>query len=114
MTERRTSAAKDILTPDTQRLLENYGFVKEEFDQARDLEENRPDDDMGKERLNTDDRSGSKMVREDRPQNDMRPPEEFSKEVDRDAFDEKWFEEQLRAEAPESSPTREQEPEREP
>lgn len=125
MSERRTSAAKDILTPDTQRLLETYGVARNHFEHARDPMVSQQHVDLAREqdrddaraergsilekggdtlpefqppdRANDNERTGSKMVQEDRPKNDMRPPEEFAKASDRETFDKKWFEEQLRA-----------------
>ncbi|MEM6933590.1 MAG: hypothetical protein AAF526_08375 [Pseudomonadota bacterium] len=43
------------------------------------------------------DETGSKMVKEDQPNPQLKPSPEFAAAVDRQAFDQKWFEEQGRA-----------------
>ena len=142
MTERRTSAAKDILLPHEKALLETYGVMTNHFEHARDPMISEQHKDMayrqeldkareergsilsnGGERLpqhhepdrandNQPDQAGSKMVKDDRPKQDMRPPEQFAKATDREVFDQKWYEEQLRADAREQE--RERAPDREP
>lgn len=109
MVERRTSAAKDILTPDTERLLEQYGFVSQEFDQAREvsIEHQTPDE------ARTEDRAeGSRMVQDDGPKYDMRPPPEIAEGPDRETFDKKWFDEQVRSDQHKEDRGPEWEPER--
>lgn len=147
MAERRTSAAKDILTPREQAMLETYGVAVNHFDHARDPTISQQLKDMDRQKElekareergsiladggqfitepherpagvndNSRDQEGSKMVRDDRPKHDLRPPEEFAKASDRETFDKKWFEEQLRAEqnAPEQDRSYGREPDREP
>ncbi len=103
VTERRTSAAKDILTPDTERLLEQYGVVSEKFERAHDGPEPERDD--------REDHSGSSMVENDQPKPELRPPPEIANDVDRESFNERWFDEQRaadeRAEAREDGQDRE-------
>ena len=129
MAERTTSAAKDILTPREEALLENYGVARNHFEHARDPTISRQHIDLAREaaaqeardergsilaepgarhpefqqasQRGEDDRGGdqrdSKMVGEDRPRHDMRPPEEIARPSDRETFDRKWFEEATQA-----------------
>ena len=128
MTERRTSAAKDILTPRETALLDNYGIARNHFEHARDplisqqhidnaAEKARQDRlaDRGSildgnsrrlpqvefEQQNSEsgqgETSGSKMVKDDQPKLENRPPPELAKDSDREAFKEKWLQEQQRA-----------------
>lgn len=57
---------------------------------------------------------GSEMVKNDRPEHNMRPPEDFAKATDREIFDKKWFEEQARAAQNEPEPDRSYDRDREP
>lgn len=129
MAERTTSAAKDILTPREEALLENYGVARNHFEHARDPTISRQHTDLAREaaaqeardergsilaepgarhpefqkmaQRGEEDRGGdqrdSKMVGNDRPRHDMRPPEEIARPSDRETFDRKWFEEAAQA-----------------
>ena len=95
MAERTTSVAKDIhLTAREDAILETYGTSREAFDRARE-------DDPSRVYENAEARGGdgSQMVRDDRPSLDNRPPDEMARPVDREAFDERWGQEQERATA---------------
>lgn len=144
MSERRTSAAKDILTPSEQSMLETYGVAKNHFEHARDPMISQQHMDLAREQAaeqaraerggilaNGGDRlpeyhppsqqqgersqPGSQMVREDQPQHNMRPPEEFARAADRESFDTRWYQEYFRAQEQDvQPPERDREAEREP
>lgn len=82
---RRTSAAKDALSQRADNALERYGITTGAFNQARE------DDPSISHQVN------AQMVKNDRPSNDMRPPPDIARPVDRESFDERWRQEQERA-----------------
>jgi len=93
MAERTTSAAKEYLERRADRALERYDLTSQEaFNQARQ-------DQPTQEIANTNEQTaqGSEMVANDQPSLQPRPGEEIARPVDREAFDEKWAQEQERA-----------------
>ena len=94
MAERTTSVAKEVeLTPREEAILRTYETSRDAFDRARE-------DDPSRSYENSDVRGGdgSQMVEQDQPKPENRPPEEIARPVDRETFDQKWEQEQQRAE----------------
>lgn len=93
MSWKGTSVAKEALERRADATLERYGLTTEAFDNARqdqpsqDLE-NVPEQGKGE---------GSQMVANDQPELTPKPPPEIARPVDREAFNEKWENEQTRA-----------------
>ena len=88
-----TSVAKEALERRADATLERYGLTTQAFDQARQDQpsqghENNPEQRTGE---------GSQMVANDQPQHQPKPPAEIARPVDREAFDQRWENEQNRA-----------------
>lgn len=107
MAKAPNTAAREYLTPSEQSALEAYGITSAEFDRVRQ-EDRAPDMEAA-----NDPPSGSQMVKESQPRLEPRPPKELAKEVDREAFADRWAEELERArdEAPEQDKDHEHAPE---
>lgn len=90
MADRRTSVAKDVLEARIDSALERYGLAQEAFDHAR-----RDDPSISHENAHLRE---SSMVSNDRPQHNPRPDPKIARPVDREAFNERWSQEQLAAE----------------
>lgn len=98
MAERKTSEAKDILTPREEAILETYGIARNHFEHARDPLISKQHIDLAREEQQREGR-GSVMVREDAALPEHRPSDELARAVDRKAFDDRWQEEQEHAKA---------------
>ncbi|MCP5006718.1 MAG: hypothetical protein GY941_22655 [Planctomycetes bacterium] len=97
MADKTTSHAKEVEL-DSYKIsrLERYGYVKNQFDHARDPMISKQIKDMNREKTVEQGR-GSVMVKEDKPKLEPRPPKEISKEQDNKSFDDKWQREQVEA-----------------
>ncbi len=97
MADKTTSHAKDVqLDSYSASLLDRYGVAKNDFDHARDPLISQQIKDMNREKTDTQG-SGSKMVKEDKPKAEPKPPKEMAKEQDNKSFNEKWQKEQNEA-----------------
>lgn len=86
----RSDAHKQALNERTDQAMERYGFLSEEFEKSRD-------NDQEKTRTESREGAGSEMVNKDAPHPQPRPPSEISRPVDRDSFNNRWQEENKRA-----------------
>ncbi|MCP4366555.1 MAG: hypothetical protein GY797_00350 [Deltaproteobacteria bacterium] len=97
MPDKTTSHAKDVqLDSYSASLLDRYGAAKNDFDHARDPMISQQIKDMNQEKTDAQGR-GSKMVKEDKPKPELKPPKELAKEQDNKSFDDKWQREQNEA-----------------
>ena len=97
----RSDQHKEVLNERTDKAMERYGFLSDEFqkagDQTQEKDRGEPLREMG----------GSEMVRKDNPHPQPRPPAEIARPVDREAFIERWQQEIERAKDQERGDDRE-------
>lgn len=83
-----TSHAKTVQDLHAESILERYGSSQEAFNEAGDIsklyEIQQPDEAAQETQW------PSSMVADDRPANDMRPPQELAAQADRESFDDRW------------------------
>lgn len=89
MADRTTSFAKD-LEPDAfnQSVIDQAKRLGLDFNKAAD-----PVQEKEQTKMSDSDKQGSSMVEKDKPQANLRPPEEIARPVDKQKFDKEWAKE---------------------